>query len=168
MKRKVDEEYINNHLINNDALFNHIHIIEQKFDIIPDTHNHFGTCIDYQDLTELRTEFLEQLYDSIVDWVYSSEKYNELKKVAIKSGKTDAAAASEIERRARCKFRANRDSADILIQGQFGELLLFHFIQRLQKAIPLLRKMKITTSLFIPVMLTAFPMSSWLARGGRI
>ena len=33
-----------------------------------------------------------------------------------------------------------------MIQGQLGELLLFHFIQRLQKAIPLLRKMKITTS----------------------
>lgn len=33
-----------------------------------------------------------------------------------------------------------------MIQGQLGELLLFHFIQRLQGAVPLLRKMKITTS----------------------
>ena len=146
MSEVVDEKYIKDHLINNDALFNNIYVIEQKFDIIPDTHNHFGACIDYQDLTELRTEFLEQLYDSIVDWVYSSEKYNELKNIAIRNGKTDASAASEIARRAKDKFRANRNSNNVLVQGQFGELLLFHFIQRLQKAIPLLRKMKITTS----------------------
>lgn len=146
MSKVVNEKYIKDHLIKNDALFNYIHVIEQNFDIIPDTHNHFGACIDYQDLTELRDEFLRQLYDSIVDWVYSNEKYNELKNIAIKNGKTDAAASSEITRRARDKFRANRDSNDILVQGQFGELLLFHFIQRFQKAIPLLRKMKITTS----------------------
>ena len=146
MSKVVNEKYIKDHLIKNDALFNYIHVIEQNFDIIPDTHNHFGACIDYQDLTELRDEFLRQLYDSIVDWVYSNEKYNELKNIAIKNGKTDAAASSEITIRARDKFRANRDSNDILVQGQFGELLLFHFIQRFQKAIPLLRKMKITTS----------------------
>lgn len=142
----INEQYITNHLINNDTLFNHIYVIEQNFDIIPNTHNHYGACIDYQDITELRTGFLEQLYDSIVDWIYSSDKYKELKNIAINGGKSDAAASSEISRRAREKFRANRNFDDILIQGQFGELLLFHFIQRLQKAIPLLRKMKITTS----------------------
>lgn len=34
----------------------------------------------------------------------------------------------------------------MLIQGQLGELLLFHFIQHCMHAIPLLRKMSITTS----------------------
>jgi hypothetical protein len=146
MSKIVDEEYIKNHLINNEALFNHIYIIEQNFDIIPNTHNHYGASINYQDITELRTEFLEQLYDSIVDWIYGSEKYKELKNIAVSNGKSDAAASGEISRRAREKIRANRTSNKLLIQGQFGELLLFHFIQRLQKAIPLLRKMKITTS----------------------
>lgn len=89
---------------------------------------------------------MDELYDSIVDWVYSSEKYKELKDIAISNGKTDAAASSEISRRAREKFRATKNSDNILIQGQLGELLLFHFIQRLQGAVPLLRKMKITTS----------------------
>lgn len=142
----VDEKYIKNHLINNDSLFNYIYVIEQNFDTVPNTHNHYGSSINYQDLKELRQEFLDELYDSIVDWVYSSEKYKELKDIAISNGKTDAAASSEISRRAREKFRATKNSDNILIQGQLGELLLFHFIQRLQGAVPLLRKMKITTS----------------------
>ena len=146
MSEIIDEEYIKNHLINNDSLFNYIYVIEQNFDIIPDAHNHYGASINYQDLKELRQDFLDELYDSIVDWVYNSEKFNELKNIAQNRGKTEAAAAEEISRRARSKFRSNRTSDDILIQGQLGELLLFHFIQRLQKAIPILRKMKITTS----------------------
>lgn len=146
MSEFVDEKYIKNHLINNDSLFNYIYVIEQNFDTVPNTHNHYGASINYQDLKELRQEFLDELYDSIVDWVYSSEKYKELKDIAISNGKTDAAASSEISRRAREKFRATKNSDNILIQGQLGELLLFHFIQRLQGAVPLLRKMKITTS----------------------
>ncbi len=142
----IDETYINSHLIDNSSLFNYIYMVEQKFDIIPNKKNHYGACIDYQDIKELRKEFLEELYDSIVNWVYSTEKYNKLKDIAINKGKPDAAAANEVFRRAVNTFRANRNSEDLLIQGQLGELLLFHFIQKLQKAIPILRKMKITTS----------------------
>ncbi len=146
MTSVIDEAYINDNLINNDSLFNYIYVIEQNFDIIPNTDNHYGACIAYQDITELRNEFLNELYDSIQDWVYNRKKYNKLKTSAMSKGKTESAAASEISRRARDTFRGNRNSQNILIQGQLGELLLFHFIQRLQKAIPLLRKMKITTS----------------------
>lgn len=49
-------------------------------------------------------------------------------------------------RKARQKFRADHNTDELLIQGQFGELLLFHFIQRFMQATPLLRKMKIATS----------------------
>lgn len=146
MTNVVDEKYINSHLIDNRSLFNYIYIIEQKFDILPKEKNHYGASIDYQDIKELRSEFLEQLYDSIINWVYSTEKYKKLKNIAIMSGKTDEASANEVFRRAVNTFRANRNSDNLLIQGQLGELLLFHFIQKLQKAIPLLRKMKITTS----------------------
>lgn len=83
----VDEKYIKNHLINNDSLFNYIYVIEQNFDTVPNTYNHYGASINYQDLKELRQEFLDELYDSIVDWVYSSEKYKELKDIAISNGK---------------------------------------------------------------------------------
>lgn len=146
MDKIINEQYINNHLLKNDSLFNYIYVIEQKFNIVPDQNNHYGASIDYQDLTELRKEFLDELYDSIINWVYSSEKYVELKNIAMKKGKTDSAAAVEISRRSIDKFRATKNTKSTLLQGQFGELLLFHFIQRFKKAIPLLRKMKITTS----------------------
>lgn len=142
----ICENDIVKRLINNDALFRNIHVVHQHFDIIPNDNKHYGTSIEYQDLTELRNDFLNELYDTIVDWVYSSKKYAELQKAAINKGKTRIAASSEIQRRAREKFRGNRNSDSLLIQGQLGELLLFHFIQRFQKATPLLRKMKITTS----------------------
>ena len=142
----LTEKEIEQRLMNNDALFNNIHIVHQKFDIVPSDNKHYGTSIDYQDLTELRDDFLNELYDTIVNWVYSSKKYAHMKAAVIKKGKSEAAASSEIQRKAHDKFRGNKNSDSLLIQGQLGELLLFHFIQRFQKATPLLRKMKITTS----------------------
>lgn len=135
---------IKKRLINNEALFNNIYMIEQIFDIVPNDHPHFGAAISYQDLVELREDFLEQLIDTVVDWVYSSEKYNDLKKDFISSGKSEAAAVSQVIRKAKQKFR--RGNNTLLVQGQLGELLLFHFIQRVKQAAPLLRKMPITTS----------------------
>ena len=97
-------------------------------------------------MQELRDNFVNDLFDTITDWVYSSEKYSELLKAEIKQGKSSAAASSAVQRKARDKFRKKDNSDKLLIQGQLGELMLFHFIQRYMKAIPLLRKMKITTS----------------------
>ena len=142
----ITSKEIEDRIINNDSLFNNIFVVQQKFDIIPDDVNHFGTSIDYQDLSELRDDFISELYDTIVDWVYSSDKYVALKNAAINKGKTEQAANSEIQRKARQKFRGDRDSDKLLVQGQLGELLLFHYIQRFQRAIPLLLKMRITTS----------------------
>lgn len=108
------------------------------------THPHYGASITYQDLTELRRDFLLQLVDTVIDWVYGSSKFAELQKLYVASGKSLAAASSEIIRKAKQKFRRSDDK--LLIQGQLGELLLFHFIQRTKQAVPLLRKMPITTS----------------------
>ena len=58
---------IDKRLINNDSLFKNIYVISQKFDILPDNDEHYGASIDYQDIRELRNEFLEELYYSIVD-----------------------------------------------------------------------------------------------------
>ncbi len=137
---------IEKRLINNDALFNNIYVVHQNFDILPCDTKHFGTSIDYQDLLELRDDFLNELYDTIVDWVFSSPRYVKLKEAALRKGKSESAASSEIQRKAQEKFRGDRNSDKILVQGQFGELLLFHYIQRFQKAVPLLRKMPIKTS----------------------
>lgn len=137
---------IESKLINNDALFNNIHIIQQNFDIIPNKDTHIGANIAYQDIRELRTEFINELYDTIVDWVYDSEKYQELLKKEIQNGKSRAAASSAVQRKAKEKFRGDGECDKLLSQGQMGELLLFHFIQKFMKATPLIRKMKITTS----------------------
>ena len=142
----MKEKDILKRLVKNDALFRNIHVITQNYDIIPNDKNHMGAYIEFQDLNELREDFLEELIDSIVDWIYSSDKFAELKQKAMDKGKSDAAATQEVGRKARQKFRADHNTDELLIQGQFGELLLFHFIQRFMKATPLLRKMKIATS----------------------
>ena len=123
-------EDIRKRLIDNDALFNNIYIVEQSFDILPNDHSHFGAAISYQDISELRKDFLDQLIDTVVDWVYSSEKYDDLKKSFVSSGKSEAAAVSQIIRKAKQKFRRGNDT--LLIQGQLGELLLFHLVQSFQ------------------------------------
>lgn len=137
---------IGSKLINNDALFNNIYVIQQKFDIIPDKDTHIGASIAYQDMKELRSNFLNELYDTIVDWVYDSEKYQKILEAELRNGKSRAAASSAVQRKAKEKFRGNGKSDKLLVQGQMGELLLFHFIQKFMKATPLIRKMKITTS----------------------
>lgn len=142
----LTKEEIESRLINNDSLFNKIHVIQQNFEIIPDDRPHIGASIAYQDIKELRESFITDLYDTITEWVYCSEKYSELLKLEMSQGKSLSVASSSIQRKARSKFRKSDDPEKLLIQGQIGELLLFHFIQRYEKAIPLLRKMKITTS----------------------
>ena len=123
-----------------------IGVIVQQYDILPNNKEHIGAYIEYQDIQELRDEFVEELSYTIVDWIYSSEKYEEIKKKMVNSGMSEAAASEYIGRKAKNKFRANKNSENVLIQGQMGELLLYHFIQKCMKAVPLLRKMNITTS----------------------
>ena len=123
-----------------------IGVIVQQYDILPNNKEHIGAYIEYQDIQELRDGFVEELSDTIVDWIYSSEKYEEIKKKLVNSGKSEAAASQYIGRKAKNKFRANKNSENVLIQGQMGELLLYHFIQKCMKAVPLLRKMNIATS----------------------
>ena len=143
--KNLKEQDIKERLLKNDTLFRDVHIIKQKFDILPEDKEHYGVSIAFQDIQELREDFINDLLDTIVDWVYSSEKYKELRDKEIKNGKTEATAFSTVRRKAEQKFRKGSDS-NLLVQGQFGELLLFHFIQKCMEAVPLLRKMRITTS----------------------
>ena len=142
----MEEKDILKRLIKNDSLFNMIGVIAQQYDILPNNKEHIGAYIEYQDIQELRDGFVEELSDTIVDWIYSSEKYEEIKKKLVNKGKSEAAASQYIGRKAKNKFRANKNSKNVLIQGQMGELLLYHFIQKCMKAVPLLRKMNIATS----------------------
>ena len=139
----LSEREIKDRLIRNDALFDYIFVFQQNFDIIPDK-EHIGASIAFQDLQELRDDFLAQLVDTVVEWVYSAKKFEELKKSYSKR-KSESAATSEVLRKAKGKFRQGH-KGKVLSQGQIGELLLFHFIQRVFNAIPILRKMPLTTS----------------------
>ena len=142
----MEEKDVLKRLIKNDSLFNMIGVVVKQYDILPNNKEHIGAYIEYQDIQELRDNFVEELSDTIVDWIYSSEKYKEIKGKLVKNGKSEAAASQHIGRKAKNKFRANKNSENILIQGQMGELLLYHFIQKCMKAVPLLRKMNIATS----------------------
>lgn len=142
----MEEKDILKRLIKSNSLFRMIHVTSRIYDILPNNKEHIGAYIEYQDINELRDDFLDELADSIIDWIYSSEKFLELKKAAMKKGKTEAAATQEVGRKAKQKFRGNHLSDNLLIQGQLGELLLFQFIQYCMRAVPLLRKMQITTS----------------------
>ena len=139
----LSEEEIRKRLVFNDALFENIFVFQQKFDILPD-HVHIGASIAFQDIQELREDFLAELVDTVADWVYSEKKYEDMK-TAFAVHKTERAAAAEIIRKAKEKFRRGHKGR-LLAQGQIGELLLFHFIQRAFHAIPILRKMPLTTS----------------------
>ncbi len=139
----ITEEEVCARLICNDALFENIFVFQQKFDIIPNR-EHIGASIAYQDIQELREDFLVELVDTVADWVYSAKKFEEMKE-AFSAHKTERAAAAEVIRKAKGKFRVGH-KGKMLSQGQIGELLLFHFIQRAFAAVPILRKMPITTS----------------------
>jgi len=130
-------------LIANQAFFNHVHIIKQKFEILPDAF-HYGMSIDYIDLTESREQFVRELINTVLDWVYSQAKQVNILTGLKTEGRTDANASTELMQRAFDKFRTSADST--LLHGQFGELLLANCIQHLFYAIPILRKMPITTS----------------------
>lgn len=140
----MTKEDIVKRLIINDALFRNIYIFEQTFDIEPKNKPHVGAAIAFQDLQELRIDFLDELVNTVADWVYSSEKFSKMKQQYMRAGRSEASAASAVLSKAKSKFRT--DDNRLSIQGQLGELLLFHFIQRIKQAVPLLRKMPIMTS----------------------
>ena len=50
----LEEKDILKRLIKNDALFNYVYVINQRYDILPDDKEHTGTYIKYQDTEELR------------------------------------------------------------------------------------------------------------------
>lgn len=142
----MDEKEVLKRIIENDVLFNMIHIVTQRYDILPDNKNHIGAYIEYQDINEMRDGFVEELANTIVEWIYSSEKYKELINKAIKEGRSESSAAQYVGRKAKQKFRGTSEDEELLVQGQMGELLLYHFVQKCMGATPLLRKMNITTS----------------------
>ena len=140
----ISEDLISELLTHTKSLFNHIYWFKQEFDLLPEKEHH-GCCIDYTDTLERREEFCDELVNTVVEWVYSNAKSDSLIADWEAEGRSKRNAESMLRSTSFKKFR-HRDSRDVFIQGQFGELLLFNFIQHFFKAVPLLRKQPITTS----------------------
>ncbi|WP_051529977.1 DUF1837 domain-containing protein [Anoxybacteroides tepidamans] len=139
------EDIVNRLLTHTASLINHVYWVKQKFDILPD-HDHIGMSINYVDLKEFRNEFLNELVNTICEWVYSNKKAMKIIDEFIKEdNRSILNAQSALRTLAFSKFR-KIEGQDVYSQGQFGELLLFNFIQHFFHAVPLLRKMAITTS----------------------
>lgn len=134
----ITQDNIKQALSSTKGLFNHIFWFKQDFGLLPKK-EHIGSAINYNDIKERRDDFLQELTYTITSWVYNNQKQSKIFQERL--DETDLANATAfLTDLARSKFRADRP------QGQFGELLLFNFIQYFFDAAPLLRKQPITTS----------------------
>lgn len=140
MDYEIKEEHISELITHTKSLINHVYWFKQDFNIQP-TKEHIGTAIAYTDIKERKDDFLDELVYTVVDWVYSKSKYKKIidERMGVVDGDI-ANACSFLTSQAFSKFRPGHP------QGQFGELLLFNFIQYFFDAVPLLRKQRITTS----------------------
>jgi hypothetical protein len=122
----------------------HVYCVQESFNLLPDK-EHYGACINYVDLQEVREDFCKELVNTVPDWVYNQPKVKSIFDRYIQEGRTFGNATAALVQLAASKFRT-RDARGTFLQGQFGELLLFNFLQTFFRAVPLLRKMPITTS----------------------
>lgn len=129
------------HLLSNtDSLMNQMFWFQQTISK-PKASSHRGVAIKYVDLKNTEQSFIRELKSTAMSWVYSKKKYNQLLHDELpKRGGDFMNVQSYLQQVADQKFRKGCP------QGQFGELLLFNFIQHFFKAPPLLRKMQLTTN----------------------
>lgn len=127
-------------LTHTQSLINHVYWVKQEFEVEPNG-EHIATAINFSDISERRSDFLKELINTISGWVYSKEKARKIIDDRLQQVEGSFLNASSfLTTQAFSKFRPGNP------QGQFGELLLFNFIQYFFKAAPLLRKQRITTS----------------------
>ncbi|MGM8226793.1 HamA C-terminal domain-containing protein [Cellvibrio sp. ARAG 10.3] len=129
------------HLLSNtNSMMNQVYWFQQDIKL-PKAASHRGVSIRHVDIKEMRSSFIRELKSTALNWVYSSNKYKTLFEEEMLSRNGDAQnACSYLMQVADQKFRKGNP------QGQYGELLLFNFIQHFFRAPPLLRKMPITTN----------------------
>lgn len=129
------------HLLSHtDSLMNQMFWFQQTISK-PNAASHRGVAIKYVDIKEMKQSFIRELKGTAMNWVYSKKKYTQLMQNELsKRGGDIMNVQGYLYEVADQKFRKGCP------QGQFGELLLFNFIQHFFKAPPLLRKMPITTN----------------------
>ncbi|MCL8008964.1 DUF1837 domain-containing protein [Gelidibacter japonicus] len=127
------------YLTHTDKLVNHIYWFYEDLGLKP-KREHRGLSINYTSIKERRTDFLNELVNTVVSWVYNKNKSKKLLDTRFAETGDIGNASSFLTNLAYKKFRPGHP------QGQFGELLLFNLIQHYYKAVPILRKQRITTS----------------------
>jgi hypothetical protein len=123
-----------------DSLIASMHFVSAEVGLSP-AKEHIITCLKYQGLNQMRTEFVRRLVNSIVKYVFSEAKMTEVERELIEDeGLDEGDIHAELFQQARGYFRASD------VKGQFSELLLFNLLQYHFQAIPVVRKMVITTN----------------------
>jgi hypothetical protein len=123
-----------------ESLLNHVYWLKQDFDINPKK-DHIASAINWTDIEERKHDFLKELVYTVSSWVYNKAKTKSIIDDRLEVTNGDYGNASSfLASQAFSKFRPGHP------QGQFGELLLFNFIQYFFEAVALLRKQRITTS----------------------
>ncbi len=122
-----------------EPLINTMHYGKANIGLSP-AGEHVVTSIKYQGLLQMRKEFIQRLTSSIVRYVLSKSKYAANQDVLRGEGFDQSDAEAEIFQQASGYFRKSD------IKGQFSELLLFNLLQYYFEAIPVVRKMQITTN----------------------
>lgn len=128
------------YLTNTDSLTNHIFWFYEELEILPKK-DHYGLSINYSDIKERKDDFLFELINTVVSWVYNKSKVKAILDERLEKSDDFSNALNFVVNLAYSKFRKGYP------QGQFGELLLFNLMQHYYKAVPILRKQRITTSL---------------------
>lgn len=123
-----------------DALLNTMYAVQEDFGLTLSTAKHIGTCINFVDLQEMRTQFIEELTNTVLTYVYAPTRQSKLCGDLMKQGRDEAGAWRQLYKRARAKFRPSS------LHGQFSELLLCNLLQHYYRAVPLVRKMSLTTN----------------------
>src|SRR4051794_8343901 len=124
----MTEAEIENLISYTGMFLNHVHVVQQSFHLLPDK-NHYGTCINYVDLQESRDGFLNELINTISEWVYTQEEAQRILQELINEGRPPLNANAALQTHIFQKFRKRGDDGEYFLNGQLGELLLFNFLQ---------------------------------------
>lgn len=120
-------------------LMNHVYFFKHDFSIKPQKDHHL-TAVNYTDIQERKEDFLNALVNTVSSWVYNKALQQKIINEKVDDSNDWAYAGAFLTNEANRKFRPGHP------QGQFGELLLFNFLQHFFDAVPLLRKQRITTN----------------------
>ncbi|MBW8683552.1 HamA C-terminal domain-containing protein [Chitinophaga rhizophila] len=121
------------------SFMNFVHFVKHDFAFQP-TKGHHLTCVNFSDIRERTDDFISSLIVTTCNWVFSRANQDRILAERNIQYQNPAMAGASLMQDVAKKFRRGEP------QGQFGELLLFNFLQHFFGAVPLLRKMSLTTN----------------------